>query len=367
MHGHHGKKRAACRIALFLTLICIFAGTASAYTVVMRGGRRIEIPSHFVVTPSTLTYETAPGIQITLLMAAIDIPATEIANNEKPGSLLRRCESESSGAVQDLERDKLAPPALTRRTITNRDLESSARRRNESELSYEKRRKQLGLPSVAESRAQAAAESDLIASELEQKRIAEKESENYWRQRAATLRTEMAALDAEIAWVRARLEEGAFPLSTGWANGSVSTVSTGIPFVSFGNFGRRAFGNFGTVGSFPHLGGAHGSGVFVAPRQDTRITGRVAFGGGATQGRVLVNPGTFPAALPRGFGSRFPVFPNVGLFGAAIPSYDVSYERGELITRFNELGAARAGLTAHWRELEEEARRADVPPGWLRP
>ena len=366
MHTLHREKLAASRIALFFMVICIFAGTASAYTVVMRGGRRIEIPSQFVVTASTLTYETAPGVQITLLMAAIDIPATEIANNEKPGSLLRRLQSEFSSAAQISERGKIAKPEVARRTITNRDLESSARRRNDSEIAYEKRRKQLGLPSVAESRSQGTAESDSLALELDRRRVAEKESENYWRQRAAALRTEMAALDAEIGWIRARLEEGAFPLSSGWANGSLSTVSTVTPFISFGNFGRRGFGNFGTGSSFPRPG-AHQQDVFVAPRQDTRITGRVGFGNGGTQGRVLVNPGTFPPLSPGGFGSRFPVFPNVGLFGSVIPSYDVSYERGELITRFNELGAARAGLSARWRELEEEARRAGAPPGWLRP
>ena len=32
-----------------------------------------------------------------------------------------------------------------------------------------------------------------------------------------------------------------------------------------------------------------------------------------------------------------------------------------------QLNAARAGLSARWRELEDEARRAGAPPGWLRP
>jgi hypothetical protein len=52
------------------------------------------------------------------------------------------------------------------------------------------------------------------------------------------------------------------------------------------------------------------------------------------------------------------------MFGSS--AYDYSYERSELITRFNELAGARAGFNARWRELEEEARRAGVPPGWLR-
>jgi hypothetical protein len=371
MHELHKPGRAARQIVSVFVFMFMLAVTANAYTVVMRGGRRIEIPSRFVVTASTLTYEAAPGVQITVQMAAVDIPATEKANNEQPGSLLRRGQltPESSRPTQSLGKDvQIGQATPTRRTITNRDLESSMRRRRESELAYESRRKQLGLPSVAESRKQAAAESDAIRIELEQRRVAEKESEDYWRGRAAALRTEMTALDAEIVWIRARLDEGPFAMSSGWsngwANGSFATVTSVVPFISFGNSGRRSFGNFG-AGGFPQPG-VHRPNVFVAPRQDTRITGRVAFGGGATRGQVLINPGAFPHARPRGIGSRFPGG-SVGVFGSTFPTYDYSYERSALITHFNELAAARAGLKARWRELEEEARRAGAQPGWLRP
>lgn len=358
MHGLYKPMRAASRLVSVFVFVFILAITANAYTVIMRGGRRIEIPSQFVATASTLTYEAAPGIQITLQLAAIDIQATEKANNEKPGSLLRRgqLEPESSRPTQSPGKEVLTARAThTERTITNRDLESSMRRRHESELAYENRRKELGLPSVAESRKQAAAESDAIGIELEQRRVAEKESENYWRERAAALRTKMAALDAEIAWIRA---QGPFALSNGWADGAFTTVTGVVPFVSFGNFGA--------VGSFPGPGARRPS-VFVPPREGPRITGRVGFGGVTTRGQVLVNPGTFPHAGPRGIGGRFPVFPNVAVFGSTVPGYDYSYEGSALSTYFNELAAARAGLSARWRELEEEARRAGAPPGWLRP
>ena len=65
----------------------------------MHGGRRVEIPSRFVVTPATLTYEVAEGIQITIPMAAIDIPATEKANHELPGSLLGRAKWGNGGVI----------------------------------------------------------------------------------------------------------------------------------------------------------------------------------------------------------------------------------------------------------------------------
>src|SRR6266550_8186087 len=107
------------RIVATSVLILLFVCTASAYTIVMRGGKRIEIPAKFQVTATTLTYEAGPAIQITLQLAAIDIPATEKANNETAGSLLRRI-GESRA---DLSTQPQTGNSSARRTITNRDLE----------------------------------------------------------------------------------------------------------------------------------------------------------------------------------------------------------------------------------------------------
>src|SRR5918999_1211653 len=68
-------------------LLVFTATAASAYTVVMRNGRRVEIPNTFTVTKSTLTYETAPGIQVTIQLAGIDVAATERVNGQAAGSL----------------------------------------------------------------------------------------------------------------------------------------------------------------------------------------------------------------------------------------------------------------------------------------
>jgi hypothetical protein len=352
MPGFRKVGRAARRIVTASILMLMLVVTASAYTVVMRGGKRIEIPSHFLVTTTTLTYEVVQGIQITLQMAAIDIPATEKVNNELPGSLLKRVQvrgGEPLGLRETTEKKLGSSGSM--RTITNRELEASMRRRRESETAYETRRKQLGLPSVEESRKRAEAESELIARDLEEKRVTETATESYWRARASALRTEIAALDAELRYIRTRLEDVPFPT---WG-GSFTSVSSIIPFISFGSFGGRH--SFGSPMARPS--------VYADP--SPQIMGRVRFGGGATRGHVLVNPGTLRPARPIGFGPIFPVWPNVTVFGSGFPSYDYSYERSALITRFNELAAARAGLNARWRELEDEARRAGAPPGWLRP
>jgi hypothetical protein len=54
-------------------------------------------------------------------------------------------------------------------------------------------------------------------------------------------------------------------------------------------------------------------------------------------------------------------------FGLPYQGYDIGYERSSLIARLDELVGRRAGLSARWRELEEQARRAGAMPGWLRP
>ena len=348
-------KRTASRFCGVLIFGLVLAVSASAYTVVMRGGRRVEVPSQFVVTATTLTYEVSPGVQVTLALAAIDIPATEKANNELAGSLMRRLQS---GSALTAEKSLQSP-----RTITNKDLEASMHRRQDSELAYETRRKELGLPSVEETRWRDAAAAEAIHQELEQKRAVESQSESYWRERATALRSEMASLDAEIAYVRSRLEERYWSdgTSSGW-----SSFGVGVPF----GFGRGSFGG----GSFGHPTGFRGphrrSNIFVAPRGSPQASGRVGFGNRSTRAQLFINPGSIRPTRPLGVGGPFGAqggFSGFPVFGTSVPAFDNSYERSELITQFNQLGTARAGLNARWRELEDEARRAGVSPGWLRP
>jgi hypothetical protein len=357
MRALHRTIRTFGRIASALAIVCILNLSVSAYTVIMRGGRRVEVPSRFEVTATTLTYEISPGIQVMLILDAVDIPATEKANNEAPGSLLQRAFAESRLSS---EQNASARPATTAtRTITNRDLEASMHRRTASELAYEQRRKELGLPSVEESRRKAAAESELIAGELAETRAAQQESESYWRARASALRTEIASVEAQLGYIRRQLEDPAFPNTIGNTFGTVQSfgVISIPPAIGFGNRGSLGF-----RGGFPRPPAR--SGVFVAPRDGPQLAGRITFGGGATRGRVLLNPsGSFRSwgADPQ-FGAR-----SYGTFLVPVwQGYGVLDVRSQLITQFSELSAARAGLNESWRELEEEARRAGAPPGWLR-
>ena len=76
------------------------------------------------------------------------------------------------------------------RTITNRDLEPYERARVRSEAAWEKRQKELGLPSLEETRRELARREAALDEFLARKRL---EEELIRRERAAELRAEMAA------------------------------------------------------------------------------------------------------------------------------------------------------------------------------
>lgn len=268
----------SARLLAAACLLAVFTVAASAYTIVMRGGRRVQIPAQFSVTKTTLTYQVSPDIQVTLQLAAIDVPATEAANGEASGSLVRR--SLNPAAQQTSSTGAATPARPAQRTITNRDLESHARIRRESEQKYEERLKEQGLPPLAVIRAQAAEDAERFWEELSRKRAEAEANE-----RAAQLQAQIAALNARLNQLQSLNSDPSF------VSPAAFTVFDG--FSSFGGFGHSrvnpAFwrvpfgvpigGGFGSlhVPFFsPHFRGLRRS-VFVAPGTHIRVGGR--FGG----------------------------------------------------------------------------------------
>src|SRR5262245_5498841 len=190
-----------------VVLVLISSIAASAYTLVFRSGLRSEIPDEFTLTRTTLTYEVAPGFTKTILVSVIDIPATERANNQPFGSFFKGHEQALVDPQSPQASPPAEPPSPAVKTVTNSDLAAFRHRRIESEKAYEKRRLQLGLPTVAESRRRHAVEEDEFLGNLRKRSFAEKEEERYWRTRARELRTEIAAVDNQINYVRGRLNE----------------------------------------------------------------------------------------------------------------------------------------------------------------
>jgi hypothetical protein len=329
----------ACALALILPV------AACAYTIILKSGRRIEIPSNFTVTKLTLTYETAPGINITLLMSTIDIQATERANGEPVGGLLKRADTQVRPSTTTTR------ARTPRRELTAQDIEAARRARSLSEQEYERRRLELGLPSLAEARRNSVEETKRLTEAARQSRIDEAQAENYWRSRSGQLRTELEALDAQINYVRTRLSQ--IPESPGpGAYGFIGGVAPIFP-------GRYPVTRFPAVTGNP--------GFMRADTTRTQATGSLIFGG-AARGHVRFNAGVAHGIYGRRSGT-WPgiIIPADTVFGSSYSNNDYAGERALLISRLRELETERAGYQARWRALEEEARRAGAMPGWLRP
>lgn len=357
----NGCGRALMKSVSVLALALIVPIAAFSYTLVLRGGRRIEIPSTFTLTEKVLTYQAAPGINVSVQVSSIDIVATEHANNEQPGSLLKRAferqasPEELNSAQETNDRSSRSDTSATlraRKTLTNRDLESVRRARIESEAAYEKRRIELRLPTREEMQRRNEIETQRLREQSQESEESEAQQEAYWRARASSLRVESAALDAEINSLRASVD--ALPNQTLY--GFVSGYAQTFPFV------------YGAIQT-PVI--TNGIGGFGAGRAaGAQVVARIGFGGGQTRGQVFLNAGSVNSVYNR----RVIVAPGIvqglplAVFAAPFQTGgDYSYERSALLTRLRELEAARAGIEARWRLLEEEARRAGALPGWLRP
>ncbi|MGI8917509.1 MAG: hypothetical protein ACR2H6_02820 [Pyrinomonadaceae bacterium] len=309
-------------MAMVLVLICSIA--ASAYTLVFRGGLRSEIPDEFTLTRTTLTYEVAPGFTKSILVSLIDIPATERANKQPYGSFFKRNE-QTPADPQSPQASTSEPPYQAVKTVTNSDLAAFRRRRIESGKAYEKRRLQLGLPTVAESRRRQAAEEADFRAELRERSLADKEEERYWRTRARELRTEIAAVNNQINYVRGRLNEVNETAST---RGSwTSTYQVWPSYDPWGNGRRR----------------------------------------GNRQPRNIPEP-QYPYGYPNQYPYGYPQYP----YGYPTDPYNYSREaatgeRDDLTYRLDDLLVRRAGLASQWQALEDEARDARVPQKWLVP
>jgi hypothetical protein len=308
------RRKSLCtsRVVVAALVLAFSAVSASAYTLVMRDGRRVTIPDNFTVTSAAVIYEVGSGIQISVQLSSLNIAATERANGEAAGSFLLKADSSPQ---------PVAPSAPSQgrtkadRSITNTDLEGYRRARIASEKAYEKRRRELNLPSLEQQRRDLAGVEARTYAQLRNTRGQAEVGETYWRERASALRTDIAVNDAQVDFVRARLAE--------------------IPQNSFDAFDTTSpFGYPTANGPFPNYP------VFgnQYPNDRRGNRGRNRRSGRYGQQNVLILPG----------------------------QEDHSLERATLTNQLNELMMQRAALGVRWKELEEEARRAGAYPGWLR-
>ncbi len=270
------------RIICMTLFIFVSWTIASAYTIVFLGGKRVEIPANFIVTSSAVIYETAPGFNVSFPLDSIDVSSTERVNNESSGSFLSRIGVER---VQVQPRSNANQKAT--RTITNRDLEQYERARIKGDEDWEKRRKELGLPSLEEIRRDAAMR-DARLDEFIAKQKLEAET-NYLRRQEAelrvlTLQNNANAYQGEQSyWANGVLFDngrfGRFDSRFGFERGFRFRLNQGSPCgfnPSPGCLLTHPF-SFNNTGVFPRRGL-----IFGAPRMN---------GARGNSGGVLVSPG----------------------------------------------------------------------------
>jgi hypothetical protein len=338
---------------IVVVLICVFAVAASAYTLVFRNGNRMEIPDEFTVTRTTLTYEMAPGFQKTILVSLIDIGATERANNEPWGSFFKRSQIAQQRAKTSQAVSPPEPTTQATKTVTNSDLAAIRQRRLESEQAYEKRRLQLGLPTVAETRLRQQEEERLFRSELRDRAASTSQEESFWRGRARELRTEIASVDNQLNYVRARLNE---IKESSRVTGSITQVYPSWP--DYGPWTRDRWGRRNRRQTTPPIFG---------PQQNPYGYPNGQNPYGYPQGQY---PYGYPNPYPYGYPGQGPYgYPNQNPYGYPTSPYDFdkSMQQADLTRRLDDLLIRRAGLTAQWQALEDEARDARVPQIWLEP
>jgi hypothetical protein len=335
------------RLVMAVVLLLTLTIAASAYTLVFRNGQRMEIPAEFTLTRTTLTYEISPGFNKTMLLTLIDVTATERANHEAPGSFFQHTEE---------------PPVVTQpapratRTLTNRDLLAIRQRRIESEQAYERRRKELQLPTVEETRRRQDQEAATLHAELREKSLAREREETYWRNRARELRTEIATVDTQINYLRGRLGD--------LSESSLRTRSWVTGTYPLWPDNRQWPGN-GQWGSFPNQGrgGYRPARPIIGlgfPYPNGYPTGQYPYGYPTGQYPYGYPTGQYPYGYPTG---QYPYGYPTGPFD----NFENSAQQGELTNRLDDLLVRRAGLSAQWRALEDEARDARVPQVWLEP
>ena len=339
----------------YLTAACLsllFVLTTQAYTLVTRDGRRTAIPDNFTLTQVALTYEAAPQLNVTVLLANVDIAATERANGEAAGSFLRRLRATAPRSAETPGENLLN----VRKTLTNQDLEVYRRQRVAQEQAANRRRAASGLPSLEEESARLAAEAATrqkaqAATQLSDNSTSvddeEAQAEKYWRERAARWRAEAAEIEAQINYVRARVAETEDVSSNTTSIYGFSTPLYGFAIPSYGQ------PNLSLSQVRPGLPYNWGPGFNnLAP--GTQVNPAVDLSANARAFQRAVRPAPYYRYQYGGY-----------IVTGRADAY--SYETERLRARLDELYTTRAALNARWQVLSEEARRAGALPGWLRP
>jgi hypothetical protein len=224
-----------------------------------------------------------------------------------------------------------------RKSITNASLEKFKQERLQREADYRANYKKLGLPSPEELAQREAEEQKRLTEYTANRRVQRQQIESNFQVRANALRTEVAATDAEINYLRGLISRMPKPQTyISLAYPIFNYVQPNAILISNNNGYYRQNTK---IRSTPNVQ------VYQNYLNGNYANVNIGIGYKNWHGNINLNYGT-----PYYYG------------GYAFP-YRVeqqNYERQELVLRLRLLEQQRAGLFARWNLLDEEARRADV-------
>lgn len=268
------------RVVLALIVLGASAAAAPAYTIVLRGGERIEIGEFYWLAGSTMSWVSPRGERRSIDLSSVNLDATAKQNGEAVSVFIDR--AIRRGAVVTSQVADASPRAETETeplTITTADL---APLRDERERAEAERRIPSVLPPLGAPREETPSE-DTAA------------TEERWREEARQLREQ---LDVEQAQIDALFAELAY---------------------------REA-----------------------NPRK-FRLSNEYNYGRGAV---VVDHRGIY----------RYPA----GGYTTGSTYNRADDEFAQLNSRLIDLEIVHRGTLSRWDAFLERARRAGVPPGWLR-
>ncbi|MEP6924016.1 MAG: hypothetical protein ABI954_06105 [Pyrinomonadaceae bacterium] len=246
--------------------------------------------------------------------------------------------------------------AQNKKVVTNVDLEKYRQQRIQANADYERKVQEGTLPSKAELEKREQERQKFISEFSQKATAARNEAENYWQAQAYQLRTEIAAVEAEANYVRARVVDipqqqvyysiGSLPYGYGRGgygggigNGRFPANGTSNTQINYGQIGGRLDVRSGgplkiRVGGTYGLSSIQQSSRFGATGILTRPNTSLTFGGFPYQAGILAAPYNFQTSD--------------------------SLTREELIVRLQLLEQQRAGLYARFEALQDEAQQQGV-------
>ncbi len=265
-------------------LVGCWSLTATAYTVILKDGRRFEAQGAYRLVNNIAVFTLPDGRRTSVSVSNIDIAATEIANSQDAGGFVRQAGAPLPivDGTATSSTASTAKPRITRKLV-NADFEVFRQRRESTEKARPK------SPDTGPT--QAFTETPVT------KPVDERSTERYWRDRANPLLTELAVQEEMIALLQQQLS-------------ALETTN------------RR----YGT-----------NPGIYQTP-------GSVVFGrngGGYYPGSTVIVPS------------------NQTLTPEQHQELRVRERLLDAQLRLND-------LQIRYNELVDEARRANVPPGWVR-